>query len=252
MMKRNIWWWLSSWQYNYKIISTINASDKNNIVIDGLLDNFDSKSTLDVLQKLRNLKKKILIFTNNKELLYKVVEMQKDEYEKNESSGSNEDHIDFKIIMNNHNLSWQLMYIHQYWWFINNNDGVFKDLDNKKHQMNEADIAALILASRYWGKANSIFKMPINFNKTFFKELTLTFFHKKESDISFEDFSENILINKKFSLEKISNYLSIDDDLQFNEDNFKKMIDDMSAMKRINLDQFVRSLYGRELLETKK
>ena len=230
-----------------KIILKACEKNKKNkdIIIDGLVDHLDLKHSMDIINAVKNYNFKVIISSANSELINSAIKIGM-------AQGEETQNFDFKIIANERNLTWQQIYIHYYWSALMHNKGNVK-FENESLKMNQADFAALIIASRYWGKVNAIFKTEKNTNKLFFKNLTLSFFHSHGASFDFSTLEQIIALPPSYKAEKLKSYLTIDGKkVKFNLENLEKIIADMNVLKEVNFDLFLKSIYGRQILEAKK
>ncbi|WKX02751.1 hypothetical protein [Candidatus Mycoplasma mahonii] len=226
-----------------KINDIIKKSDKPTIIIDGVFDSLCDFQISMELKYLKGLDKKIIIVSNNNEIIHSSMSLDMTNEEEDKE-------LDFKIITNEHSLRWNQIYINYFWNQLLYGEGEI-NLDGDKYVMNEADFAALLISSRYWGKADQIFDIDTNTNVEYFKTITNVFFHNRSSIINVDYFLDNILMPKYLSAEKIKKYISIDGQLQYSMDNMDDIINDMSALKEVNFDLFINGIIGRQLIAKK-
>ena len=160
--------------------------------------------------------------------------------------------VDFKIIANEYNFKWNQIYVDYYWAALKQSNG-YVDLDNVKLRFNEYDVAALLLSSRYWGKASVVFNLnDKNLNKQYFKPLTLVYYHDLHGKDSFQEFISNFELPSYLNIDIIKSLLTdTDGNLKFNFDGMDKIIENLSLLKHLNVDIFIKSLKGRQLLQMK-
>ena len=212
------------------------------IFIDGIFDKYTNLEFTRQLELLNDFQdKQIFIISNNNELLNAY------------SSFARNIHLDQEeenILTDKIQLGWKNLYISNYWKILNIGNGKMK-IGGKKFQLDEADFTALLLASRYWGLANFIFKIDVNTNEYYFKALSRSFFHDQELNLKVNDFLEAIQIPQYLNIAKIKSYISVNGNLKYDKQNMLNLLNDLQNLKMLNFDLFIYSLIGRQILQKK-
>ena len=232
------------------IINNMMFDNPNYLVIDGIVDNFDNAEIESLYNLLNKWGRKTIIVSNNSELIYTMINISKNNLILTQNNNA-EDPIDFKVIAENHHLTWEQIYIDYFWAELQFNEGNIK-YENNTLKMNEADVAALIIASRYWGKASLIFQMKENLEDAFFGNLSDVFFHKTDVKVNMDDLLNLLTLPPYISVESLKTYLSEDGvNLGYSHNNMNNILNDMLALKEVKFSLFIKSLWGRWLLVEK-